>query len=272
MQYNWLRAELISYQLLDGRASQGILYKPENLDRGTKYPMIVHFYERRSDDLNTFKHPHLSEGEMNIPWYVSNGYLVFVPDIQYKTGHNDESITASVLSGLDALSNYTYIDFSRLGVQGHSMGGYQTNVLITKTNVFKCAQESAGPVDEVTSFFGLEGDHTRQAFGEFDQPNLGTQPWANPQTFIRNSPVYEIEKVNTPLLIMHNQNDSRVKFSHAQALFTGLRRLQKPVWLLSYPDEGHDLMNENNQLDYNIKQQEFFNYYLKGKPLPGWMK
>jgi hypothetical protein len=270
--YNWMNAELLHWSLKSGKQASGILYKPENFDSTKKYPVIFNYYEKRSDELNVFRRPLLSGAELNIAWYVSNGYLIFVPDVHYETGSNSEAITNSIVSAVDRLKIFQWIDFDKIGAQGHSFGGYETIVLLTRTNIFRAAQESAGPCDQISGFPFVFGVNTKQNYFIFDQPNLGVTPWDRPDVYLKNSPIFDIEHLNAPLLIMHNIDDRQVSFSQAVELFGAIRRLRKPVWLLKYDNEGHTLEAIDNRLDYNIKQQQFFDYFLRDGALPNWMK
>src|SRR5262249_31480632 len=113
--YNWLTTELVTWKMTDGRLSQGILYKPENFDSSKKYPLIIDIYEKRSDELNTFLRPAPAGGRINISTYASNGYLVFVPDIHYRPLYNGESITNSVVSAVQFLSRFSWVDSTKVG-------------------------------------------------------------------------------------------------------------------------------------------------------------
>jgi dipeptidyl aminopeptidase/acylaminoacyl peptidase len=249
-----------------------VLYKPENFDRAKKYPVIFHYYEVRSHQRYLFKKPEPSGGAIDILWYVSNGYLVFVPDMQYRTGHTIEDIAGTAISAVKKLSEFSYVDTSRMGLQGHSFGGYETNAIICSTGIFKAAQESAGITDPV-SWYGHIGfggrSHALQY--EYGQSNFGTTPWQSPDIFIKNSPLHNSQKISTPLLIMHNLKDDAVSFWQGVELFIALRRQRKAVWLLQYDEEGHIIDNPQNIEDFTKRQQQFFGHYLKDEPMPVWM-
>jgi len=271
--YNWLTASLIHWNMPDGSEGTGILYMPEDVDSSRKYPLIFHYYEERSKGLHLFPGVQPGSGEMNIAWYVSNGYLVFVPDIHRHTGDSGHAILNTITSAALYLSTLRYIDTSRMGLQGHSFGGYETNYLITHTNIFAAAQASAAPAE----LFGLHGStgfggKSYHYISERGQLNVGSPPWEKPDIYLQSSPLISVNKVTTPLLLMHNREDGAVPFSQSVAMFTALRRLKKPVWLLEYEGEGHVLFDPACQLDFNIRQQAFFGYYLMGKEMPQWMK
>src|SRR6185437_9833722 len=184
--YDWIRSRLISWKTLDGVTSQGILYVPENFDSTKKYPLIFDYYEKRSDEFHEYLAPDFSRARINIPYFVSNGYLIFVPDIYYKQGHNGEGVYSAVVSAAKYLSKYSWVDSSRLGIQGHSFGGWETACLITHSNVFRAACEASGVVDEVSGYDELQegvGD-SRQEFYEMDKQGSpygeGVTPWSRP--------------------------------------------------------------------------------------------
>ncbi|HJT75265.1 MAG TPA: prolyl oligopeptidase family serine peptidase, partial [Chitinophaga sp.] len=263
--YNWLTVEL---------TKEGLLYKPENFDSTKHYPVIFHYYEKSSDGLYRYLLPQPGAGSLNIPWYVSNGYIVFIPDIITEKGYPGPSAAKAVIKAAKYLSGFPWVDTAHMGLQGHSFGGYVTNYLVTSTNLFKAAQSSAGPSDFFSGYGSIrkQTGTGMQALYERGQNNMGVPPWENPELYVENSPVLHAHKINTPLLLMHNENDNAVPVAQSIEFFTALRRLQKPVWLIQYKDEGHLLFSDANKLDFDIRQQAFFDHYLKNKPLPEWMK
>ncbi len=272
-EYNWMTSELIRWKMLDGNIGEGILYRPENFDSTKKYPIIFHYYEKRSNELNKFHIPFLSAGDLNIPWYVSNGYLVFIPDIRSTPGRPGDAAANSVISAGLYFAQKNWVDSSTMGLQGHSYGGYETNYIITKTNIFSAAQSSSGLSDLPSEYGSLGfGAKSLTFMAEVGQLNLRKTPWEDPLLYIRNSPIFFSNKIGVPLLLMHNQGDDVVPFSQSLELFISLRRQEKPVWLLQYDGDGHILSNFYNQLDFNIKQQQFFDHFLKHTPAPKWLK
>ncbi len=264
--FNWLTAELVHWPISDSLTGTGILYKPENFDSTKQYPVIFTYYEERSNELNIFPHVRLSSGTLTIAWYVSNGYLVFIPDIYRPTGKSGTAILNTVESAARYISLRPYVNAAKLGLQGHSFGGYETNYIIAHSNLFAAAQSSAAPAE----LFGLHGGlgfggRSYHFISEVGQMNQGVAPWEDPALYIQGSPVLFAEKINTPLLMMHNKEDGAVPFSQSVALFTALRRLGKPVWLLEYKGEGHVLYDWECQADFTQRQEEFFGKYLKGE-------
>ncbi|ACU57560.1 S9 family peptidase [Chitinophaga pinensis] len=263
--YNWLRVTLTKH---------GLLYQPQDFDPAKKYPVIFHYYEGSKDYLHRFITPALSEGTLNIPWYVSNGYMVFVPHIITKQRHPGRSAARAVIRAAKYLSTFGWVNKERMGLQGHSFGGYVTNYVITHTQLFAAAQASAGPTDFISGYGAIRkstGTAMQQLY-EQGQNKMGRPPWEIPRLYLKNSPVIRVNKVHTPLLLMHNDNDNAVPFAQGIELYTALRRLQKKVWLLQYRNEGHQLFRDPDKLDFTIRQQQFFDHYLKDKPMPDWMK
>jgi dipeptidyl aminopeptidase/acylaminoacyl peptidase len=273
--YNWITAELFEWTSFDHQEIQGILYKPEDFDPSRKYPMIVYFYERSSDGLYLYNPPAPSASIINRSYAVSNGYLLFVPDILYKTGYPGESCYNAVISGTYALMNkYTFIDKNNLGLDGQSWGGYQIAWLVTRTDLFKCAYAGA-PVSNMISAYGgirWESGMSRMFQYEHTQSRIGGTLWEKPVHFIENSPIFFVPKINTPLLLMHNDADGAVPWYQGIEFIAALRRLEKPAWLLSYNDEAHNLVKRPNRKDLSIRKMQFFDHYLKGSEMPYWMK
>ncbi|WP_167346174.1 alpha/beta hydrolase family protein [Pedobacter ginsenosidimutans] len=263
---NWLTSELVIWKAYDGKEAKGVIYKPENFDPKKKYPIIFYYYVNWSNNLNKFLEPNLSYG-LSIPFYVSNGYLVFVPDIIPKKTAFGESAYNSVVSVADYLSKFDWIDKERMGLAGYSFGGYETNFLVGKSSLFACAYSGAGASNLISSFG--EGP-LQMMYCEQGAYGIGFQPWERPDLYIKNSPIFYVDKVTTPLLILNNRGDDNVPFAQGLEFFNSLRRLRKKVWMLHYPGEGHGL-NGKNQEDFSKRQFQFFNHYLKAKPAPIWM-
>ena len=271
--YNWGTAELVKWTTPKGYQSEGILYKPENFDPAKKYPMIVYFYEKLSDGLYTYQAPAPTPSRLNISFFVSNGYLVFAPDITYTTGHPGQSAVEFINSGVESLKKNSWVDGNKIGIQGQSWGGYQVAYLITQNNMYAAAWAGA-PVANMTSAYGgirWESGMNRQFQYEKTQSRIGATLWEKPELYIENSPLFMFPKVNTPVVIMANDADGAVPWYQGIEMFTGLRRLGKPVWMLNYNGEAHNLVQRQNRKDIQVREQQFFDYYLKGAKAPAWM-
>jgi dipeptidyl aminopeptidase/acylaminoacyl peptidase len=273
-EYLWGSVELISWSSLDGGMLDGLLYKPEKFDPEKKYPMLVYFYEKNSDYIHRHMAPAANRSIINRPFYTSRDYLIFVPDIPYKIGYPGESAVNAIMSGVTHLISAGFVDEEKIGVQGHSWGGYQTAYLITQTNLFKAA-EAGAVVSNMTSAYGgirMKDGTSRMNLYETWQSRIGGTLWEYPFRFIENSPLFAADKIETPLLILHNDGDDVVPWSQGVELFVALRRLEKPVWMLNYNGEPHWPTKIANRKDLNIRMQQFFDHYLKGAPAPVWME
>lgn len=274
--YLWGTVELINWKSKDGFDIEGLLYKPENFDPYKKYPMMIYFYERHSDNLYQHYAPAPSRSIINIPFYCSRGYLVFVPDIYYVDGHPGRSAYNSIVAGAEMLCKNPWVDKDRIAIQGQSWGGYQVAYLITQTDMFAAASAGA-PVANMTSAYGgirWSTGGSRQRQYEHQQSRIGKTLWdeGGLDLYIENSPLFFADKVNTPLLMMHNDNDGAVPWYQGIEYYMALRRLGKEVYMLQYNGEEHNLVYRRNMRDLTIRMQQFFDHYLKGDPMPVWMK
>lgn len=273
--YNWATVESVEWKSYKGLELEGLLYKPENFDSTKSYPMIVYFYEKYDDRKHNYYSPKPTASIVFPTEYASNGYIVFIPNILYTPGHPAQSAYDCILRGTDYLTDkYNWIDTAKLGLQGQSWGGYQTAQLVTMTDKYACGMAGA-PVSNMFSAYGgirWGSGMSRMFQYERTQSRIGCTIWDCPELYIENSPIFGLPKVNTPLLIMHNDNDGAVPWYQGIEMFMGLRRLEKPVWMLNYNGEQHNLMQNANREDLSLRMRQYFDYYLKDEPMPLWMK
>ncbi|HWP44611.1 MAG TPA: prolyl oligopeptidase family serine peptidase, partial [Blastocatellia bacterium] len=269
----WGTAELIRYRNLDGVQLSAILIKPENFDPSKKYPLMVYIYETLSEGLHRFSDPRPGHN-INASYYASNGYLVLMPDIVYTIGHPGQSALKCVLPAIQAVADKGFVDEDAIGIQGHSWGGYQIAYMITQTTRFKAASAGA-PVSNMTSAYsGIRWGSglPRQFQYERTQSRIGGSLWESPMLFLENSPVFWANNVQTPVMMIHNDNDDAVPWYQGIEFFLALRRLGKEAYLFNYNGEPHGLRRRANQKDYAMRMQQFFDHYLKGAPKPEWME
>jgi len=272
-EYRWGDTELVSWLSADRTPLEGILIKPDGFDPSQKYPMMVYFYERETDRMNAYRAPVPSRASIQYSFYVSRGYLVFVPDIPYEIGYPGESALDAVVPGVLSLVEKGFVNEDAIGVQGHSWGGYQIAYMITKTDLFAAA-EAGAPVSNMTSAYGgirWQSGMSRMFQYERTQSRIGGTLWDERDRYIHNSPVFFADKINTPLLMLHNDEDGAVPWYQGIEMFVAMRRLQKPVFLLNYNGEAHGLTQKKNQTDFTTRMQQFFDHYLIGAPEPEWM-
>lgn len=271
--YAWSSGtKLIKYVSAYGDTLQAVLYLPANYVEGKSYPTITYIYERLTDEMNTYTMPGFPGGGFNKAMYNSNGYAVLMPDIKYKLNEPGMSAVACVVPAVKAAIATGIVDEKNVAIHGHSWGGYQTSFLITQTNIFKAAAAGA-PLTNMISMYSLiywNSGGTNQAIFEASQGRLTPGYWDNWDAFTRNSPIYHIKKVQTPLLLLHNDKDGAVDYTQGIEYYNGLRRLNKPVVMITYKGENHGIAKLPNRKDYAVRMMEYFDYMLKGKPAPDW--
>jgi len=272
-EYRLGSAELVHWRSSDGRMIDGILYKPEGFDPSKTYPMMVYFYEKMSDGLHAFRAPTPGGSSINPTFYMSRGYVVFIPDIYYRVGYPGESAMDCVIPGILSILEQGFVDPKRIGVQGHSWGGYQIAYMVTQTDIFAAA-EAGAPVSNMTSAYGgirWGSGMSRMFQYERSQSRIGGTLWDAQQRYIENSPIFWADKVHTPVLMMHNDQDGAVPWYQGIEYFVALRRLHKPVWMLNYNGEDHGLRKYQNRKDFQRRLQQYFDHYLMGAPAPEWL-
>jgi dipeptidyl aminopeptidase/acylaminoacyl peptidase len=269
----WGTAELVAFKNTDGVPLRGILYKPDNFDASKKYPLLVYIYERLSDGLHTFADPSPSH-RVNASLYASNGYLVLFPDIVYTPGYPGESALKCVVAAVQKVVDMGIVDEKRIGIQGHSWGGYQIAYMVTRTNRFAAAAPGALVANMTSAYDGIRYGPgvPRQFQYERGQSRIGGSLWEYPMRYLDNSPLFRADQIKTPLLMLHNDRDDAVPFTQGIEFFLALRRLEKEVYFFNYNGEPHGLRRRANQRDYAIRLFEFFGHFLQDKARPVWME
>ena len=270
--FHWTSGvQLVNYTSDKGDKLQAALFLPANYEKGKSYPTVVNFYERMSQQANTFGNP--TANGFNRSVYTSNGYAVLIPDIAYKVNDPGMSAVWCMVPAVKAAIATGVVDPKKVGITGHSWGGYQTSFLVTQTDIFAAAVAGA-PLTNMISMYSLiykNTGGTNQAIFESSQGRFKGGYWDNWDAYYRNSPVFFAKNVKTPLMILHNDKDGAVDFTQGVEYFNTLRRLGKPVIMLEYPGENHGLARRPNQRDYTARMKEYFDHYLMGAPAPDWM-
>jgi dienelactone hydrolase len=260
---------LLDYTSAKGDKLQAALFLPAGYEKGRSYPTIVYYYEKMSQQLNRYSQP--SANGFNKSVYTSNGYAVLYPDITYKINDPGMSAVWCVLPALDAAVAAGVVDRSKVGLQGHSWGGYETAFLITQAEF--AAAVAGAPLTNMISMYSsiyFNSGSANQPIFESSQGRFKGGYWDNLEAYQRNSPVYYAERVKTPLIILHNDKDGAVNWNQGIEYYNTLRRLKKPVVMLQYVGENHGLRKPANQKDYTVRMKEFFDHFLMGKPAPAW--
>lgn len=272
--YKWGTVKLIKWTNYENKENKGLLYLPEDYDPQKEYPVLVQFYETHSGELNIYHAPLLSSALGDPMYFASNGYIVFMPDVHFTVGTPGQSCYDAVVSGTKYLIEQGIAHPRKIGLQGHSWSGYQTSYLVTKTDLFTCANIAAPITDMVTGYLGIRNGSglPRYFMYEETQSRMGKTLWEAKDKYLASSAILEADKIHTPLLILHNDEDEAVAYEQGRALYLAMRRLQRPAWLLNYKGEGHFVLGRGAQKDWTIRMMQFFDYYLKGTKEPRWMK
>jgi dipeptidyl aminopeptidase/acylaminoacyl peptidase len=269
--FNWPISELVHFKTVDNRIEEAIIYKPLDFDQRKKYPVIFYYYETKSDNLNKYDPPANIFDNFSVSWFVSQGYIVITPDIHYKIGEPGLSAFNSVVGAAIYAKQFSWIDSKKMGLYGHSFGGYETNFIVSHSNIFSAACSSSGASNLISRYGSLSGDgSSQQERSEQSQTRIGASLWEKPGLYIKNSPIFFVDNVNTPLLTVANKNDGNVPFAQGLEWFLALRRNGKRVWMLQY-DNGYHNLSGKNYIDFFERVTQFFNHYLKCDFAPHWM-
>lgn len=268
----WGTPELVDWRSTNGEAHQGILIKPANYQPGQQYPVLVYYYRLYSQRMYHFNQMKVNH-RPNFPYYTSNGYAIFLPDVHFQVGTPGHSTAKSIVPGVQKLIDMGIADPDAIGLHGHSWSGYQTAFTITETDMFKAAVAGAPVTNMTSAYSGIrhKSGLARQFQYETGQSRIGGSLWDKRDLYIENSPVFYADRINTPLLMQFGDVDGAVPWEQGIEMYLAMRRLDKPVIFLQYEGEPHHLKKYPNKVDYTIKMKEFFDHHLKGAPAPLWM-
>ncbi|RUO43927.1 S9 family peptidase [Aliidiomarina taiwanensis] len=270
-EFIWGTAELVEWESQVGETLQGVLLKPDNYDPNRAYPMVVYYYEKFSQRVYQYNQMKVNH-RPNFPFYLGQDYLVFLPDIHFRLGAPGPSATESLVPAMEMLIEQGIADPKAIGLHGHSWSGYQTAFVVTETDMFAAAVSGA-PVSNMTSAYSgirWQSGLARQFQYERGQSRIGESLVENLDAYIKNSPVFFADKINTPMLIQFGDKDGAVPWEQGIEYYLALRRQDKPVVMLQYEGEPHHLQKYANKVDYTLKMLEFFDHYLKGAEAPQW--
>jgi dienelactone hydrolase len=270
--YAWGKSELVEYKNERGERLQGALFYPAGYQPGRKYPMVVYMYERLSDGLHRWSSPSDRE-PYNPAVFTSLGYMFLQPDIAFRPREPGLSVADCVGSAVRRVIQMGSVDPARIGIIGHSWGGFDTVFLATHTNLF-AAGIAGAPITDLVSNYG--NHHWSAGIAETDHIETGQQRmevplWEDLQAYVRNSAVFGVSTMKTPLLIAFGDNDGTVHWHQGVELYNIARRAQKDVVMLVYGGEDHSNRRKPNQLDYQRRIVQWFGHYLKGEPAQPWI-
>ena len=271
-EYNWGRRILFDYYTYDGIRKQGTLAIPNDYQEGERRPMLINYYEQNSQNLHSYPTPRF-QGSPNFAGYVSDGYLVMQPDIHFRIGPSHQHMLESIELAIDAVIEMGYVDPDRIALHGHSYSGQGSTYIATHSDRFAAIVAGAAATNLVSDFNALWGGRNNaHNYSIYGQGRLGTDLYSDFELYVDQSAVHHTSDMNTPLLLLHGEDDATVRWMHSVELYNGLRWFGKDVILLSYPGEGHGLRQYENQKDFQIRTRQFINHHLRGAPTPAWME
>lgn len=270
--YGWSRSELVNYTNANGVELQGALYYPANYEVGKQYPMIVYIYEERSQGLHNFTVPS-ERRPYNNATFTADGFFVFEPDIVYRPQNPGLSAVECVVPAVKKVLESGMIDEKRVGLIGHSWGAYQTAFIVTQTDLFAAGIAGAPLTNMMSmsmSIYWNSGQTDAWIFHE-SQGRMNQPFWQDVETYIKNSPIFSIDQLKTPLMIAFGDEDGAVDFNQGVELYNAARLAGKQFVMLVYPGENHGLAKKENQVDYHYRIREWFGHYLRGDEPAKWI-
>ncbi len=270
--FRWGHRVLFDYKDKDGHKLQGTLAVPDDYQPGQKLPMIVDYYEKNSQNLNHYETPRYATAPQYAD-YVSNGYLVMVPDIYYHTGRSHTDMLNSVEAAVKKVEDLGYADPKRVGLHGHSYSGQGAAYISTQSKMFSAVIAGAAAVDLVADFNQLwkTNGSNQHRYDTYGQGRFGTNPYENLALFEDQSAVFHVKTMDTPLLIVQGTNDGSTEWLQGVEFYNALRFLGKPVIFLSYEGESHGFVRYDNQYDVEVRMHQFYDYHLKGQAPADWI-
>lgn len=261
-------SQIIEWRSLDGEKLRGSLLLPADYETGNAYPLVVWVYSGYfSNNVNRFGLR--GTGAENLQILATRGYAVLLPDMPLQVGSPMQDMAKMVMPGVDKAVEMGIADPDRLGVMGHSYGAYCVLSLIVQTPRFKAAVAGGGTGNLISAYGTMRHDGSTYLlpWAETGQGRMGGTPWEMRDRYIENSPMFYLDRVQTPLLLFHGALDSAMPAFMSEEIFVGLRRLKKPVMYVKYEGETHTPIDwaYANQLDYWNRIVSWFNEHLKSE-------
>ncbi len=270
--FAWGRSELLEFENAGGRKLQGALFYPADYEPGKTYPMIVYIYEIRSPSVHQYVTPS-ERSPYNTTVFTQEGYFVFQPDIVYRDRDPGVSAVEAIVPAVEKVLETGMIDRDRIGLVGHSWGGYQTAFVVTQTDLFAAAVAGAPLTNLISMYLSIywnTGGTDARIF-EISQGRMEVPFWEDLDAYMRNSALFNIQSLNTPLLVAFGDKDGAVDWHQGIELYNAARRAGKHMVLLVYEGENHGLRKKPNQLDYHRRIIEWFGHYLQGADAEEWI-
>lgn len=263
-EYGWGKMQLFNIPLSDGTNSQASLIYPAQWNPGKKYPTVVYYYEKTAPYAMYYTIPEFDNVDgFNSTLLSQKNFFVLYIDMRYQDGKVTKYLVSDTNEVVDYILNKEpTINSKKLGMVGHSFGGFEVMYLAGKTDRFKAAVAGAG-ISDLTDYYYADKD--QGSLGMFAAENVQMKMMTpyNDRTFHSLSPLSNIFDINTPMLIWSGENDYRIRKEHSIKMYLGLWRQKKEAELLIYKDEEHYLLNPENMKDLTNRIIAFFEEKLK---------
>ncbi|MDZ7261006.1 MAG: S9 family peptidase [candidate division KSB1 bacterium] len=259
------QSQVIRWPSRDGWEIEGFLVKPINFEKGKRFPLIVILH---GGPFGRFRNSFIQVQYFQL--LAANGYLVLAPNPRGSSGYSDTFGQANrydlagmdyqdIMAGVDYVINLGIADSSKMGVMGGSYGGYLTNWIISQTNRFQAAVSMYG-------IFNLVTDWSTSIQPNWEKMFLGRYYWEDITLYQERSPASYVKNINTPVLLLHGEEDRITFISNSMEMYQALKTLGKTVEFVIYPREGHGINEEpNHKIDEMQRVLEWFGRYVKGE-------
>jgi prolyl oligopeptidase PreP (S9A serine peptidase family) len=273
--YNWRKQKIIHFADKFNVPLKGILYYPKNFDSTKKYPMIIKIYERQFFAANTYyKTSYQANNGFNIPLLNESGYFVFLPDTYVSKEGPGISALNCVVAGINtATKKVDNINKYKLGIIGSSFGGYETNFIVSQTNLFAAAVSGAAINDIVWHYYSYNYDFPKPSYWRFEdgQYQINKSFGLAPDVYSRNNPLYHAHKIKTPVLSFTGTEDKNVPWEHTRHFYIALKRYRVPHIALFYKNNGHVITTPQATKDLTLRIMDWFDYHLKENKEVEWI-
>lgn len=251
----------------DGTVVDGYMCLPPDFDANKKYPMIVYYYGGTSPSNASFYHLYSPQV------FASRDYVVYVLNPSGTTGYGQEysarhvnawgkRTADEIIQGVKEFCKaHPFVNKDRIGCLGASYGGFMTQYLLTKTDIFHAAISHAG-ISNVTSYWG-------EGFWGYSYNSVAaakSYPWTDPELFTKQGSLFNADKIHTPLLLLHGTVDTNVPIGESIQLFNALKILGRDVEFITVQDENHVISNFNNKLSWHNTIMAWFAKWLQDDP------
>lgn len=255
-----------SFVTSSGNEIEGRYYLPIGYQEGEKYPMIVYYYGGTSPVERSFR------GRWPFDYYAANGYVVYVLNPSGATGFGQEfaarhvnnwgvTVADEIIAGVESfIDAHDFVDASRVGCMGASYGGFMTQLLVTKTDIFRAAVSHAG-ISSISSYWG-------EGYWGYLYSSSATAdkfPWNAKEIYVDQSPLFNADKMNSSLLLLHGGADTNVPVGESIQFYTALKLLGKDVEYIEIAGEDHRIVDYKKRIQWHKTQMAWFDYKLKGQ-------